>query len=68
MYGTTSCGYHGFRGEDFISVSPLMEANDSCGMASLDTSNMDVGMTVFSHYNSMRLWMGGGGSGIHYSL
>ena len=30
-----------------------MEANDSCGMASLDTSSMDVGMTVFSHYNSM---------------
>ena len=33
--------------------SPLMEVNDSCGTASLDTSNMDVGMTVFSHYNSM---------------
>ena len=30
-----------------------MEANDSCGMASLDTSSMDVGMTVFSHYNYM---------------
>ena len=30
-----------------------MEANDSCDMASLDTSSMDVGMTVFSHYNSM---------------
>ena len=30
-----------------------MEANDSCGMANLDTSSMDVGMTVFSHYNSM---------------
>ena len=30
-----------------------MEANVSCGMASLDTSSMDVGMTVFSHYNSM---------------
>ena len=29
-----------------------MEANDSCGMASLDTSSMDVGMTVFSLYNS----------------
>ena len=53
MYGTTSCGYHGFRGEDFLSVSPLMEANDSCGKASLDTSSMDVGMTVFSHYYSM---------------
>ena len=35
MYGTTSCGYHGVRGEDFLSVS------------------MDVGMAVFSHYNSM---------------
>ena len=55
MYGTTSCGYHGFRGEDFLSVSPLIEANDSCGMASLDTSNNDVGMTVFTHYNSMRV-------------
>ena len=53
MYGTTSCGYHGVRGEDFLSDSPLMEANDSCGMASLDTSSMDVGMAVFSHYNSM---------------
>ena len=53
MYGTTSYGYHGFRGEDFLGVSPLMEANDSCGMVSLDTSSMDVGMTVFSHYNSM---------------
>ena len=53
MYGTTSCGYHGFRREDFLSVSPLTEANDSCGMASLDTSSLDVGMTVFSHYNSM---------------
>ena len=53
MYGTTSCGYHGVGGEDFLSVSPLMEANDSCGMASLDTSSMDVGMAVFSHYNSM---------------
>ena len=40
---------HGFRGED----SPLMEANDSCGMASLDTSSMDIGMTVFSHYKSV---------------
>ena len=30
-----------------------MEANDSCGMASLDTSSMDVGMAVFSHYYSM---------------
>ena len=30
-----------------------MEANDSCGMASLDTSSMDVGMTVFSHYKSV---------------
>ena len=30
-----------------------MEANDFCGMASLDSSSMDVGMTVFSHYNSM---------------
>ena len=30
-----------------------MEANDSCGMASLDTRGMDVGMTVFSHYKSM---------------
>ena len=30
-----------------------MEANDSCSMANLDTSSMDVGMTVFSHYNSM---------------
>ena len=49
MYGTTSCGYHGFRGEDVLSVSPLMEANDSCCMASLDISSMDVG----SHYNSM---------------
>ena len=47
MYRTTSCVYHGDRGEDFLSVSPLMEANDSCGMASLDTSSMDVGMTVF---------------------
>ena len=37
----------------FLSVSPLMEANDSCGMASLDTSSMDVGMTVFSHSNSV---------------
>ena len=46
MYGTTSCGSHGFR--RFLSVSPLMDANDSCGMASLDTSSMDVGMTVFS--------------------
>ena len=54
MYGTTSCGYHGFRGEDFLSVSPLMDANESCGMASLDTSSMNVGMTVFFHYNSMR--------------
>ena len=50
---TTSCGYHGFRREKFLRVSPLMEANHSCGMASLDTSSMDVGMTVFSHYNSM---------------
>ena len=39
--------------EKILSVSPLMEANDSCGMANLDTSSMDVGMTVFSHYNSM---------------
>ena len=30
-----------------------MEAIDSCGMASLDTSSMDVGMTVLSHYESM---------------
>ena len=30
-----------------------MEANDSCSMANLDTSSMDVGMTVFFHYNSM---------------
>ena len=42
-----------FQRRRFLSVSPLMEANDSCGMASLDTSSMDVGMTVFSHYNSM---------------
>ena len=50
MYGTTNCGSRGFRGED----SPLMEANDSCGMASLDnTSSIYVGMTVFSHYKSM---------------
>ena len=48
MYGTTR-----FQRRRFLSVSPLMEANDSCGMASLDTSSMDVGMTVFSHYNSM---------------
>ena len=32
-----------------------MEANDSCGMASLETSSMDVGMTVFSHYNSIEI-------------
>ena len=29
-------------GEDFLSVSLLIEASDSCGMASLDTSSMDV--------------------------
>ena len=43
-----------FQRRRFLSVSPLKEANDSCGMASLDTSGIDVGMTVFSHYNSMR--------------
>ena len=43
-----------FQKRRFLSVSPLMEANDSSGMASLDTSSIDVGMTVFSHYNSMR--------------
>ena len=53
MYGTTSCGPRGLTGEEFSRVSPLMEANDSCGMASFDTSRMDVGMTVFSHYKSM---------------
>ena len=53
MYGTTSFEYHGFRGEDCLSVSLLKEANDSCDMASLGTSNMDLGMTVFSHYKSM---------------
>ena len=42
-----------FQRRRFLSVSPLMEANDSCGVASLDTSSLDVGMTVFSHYNSM---------------
>ena len=42
-----------FQRRRFLSVSPLMEANDSCDMASLDTSSMDVGMTVFSHYNYM---------------
>ena len=30
-----------------------MGANDSCGMASLDTRGMDVGMTEFYHYKSM---------------
>ena len=30
-----------------------MEANDYYGMASLDTSSMDVGMTVIPHYKSM---------------
>ena len=34
-----------FQRRRFLSVSPLMEANDSCGMASLDTSSMDEGMT-----------------------
>ena len=53
MYVTTSSGSHGFRGEDFLSDSPLMGANDSCGMASLDTRGMDVGMTEFYHYKSM---------------
>ena len=43
-----------FQRRRFLSVSPLKEANDSSGMASLDTSSIDVGMTVFSHYNSMR--------------
>ena len=45
-----------FKGEDFLSVSSLIEANDSCSMASLDTRYMDimdVGMTVLSHYKSM---------------
>ena len=42
-----------FQRRRFLSVSQLMEANDCCGMASLDTSSMDVGMTVFSHYNFM---------------
>ena len=53
MYGTARCGSHGFRGEGVLSVSRLMEAIDTCGMASLDTSSMDVGMTVFSHYESI---------------
>ena len=55
MYGTTSCGCHGFISKEkiFLSVTLLIEANDSCGMASLDTSCMDVGMTVLSHYKSM---------------
>ena len=42
-----------FQRRRFLSVSPLKEANDSCDMASFDTCTMDVGMTVFSHYNSM---------------
>ena len=43
-----------FQSRRFLSVSPLKAAYDSSGMASLDTSSIDVGMTVFSHYNSMR--------------
>ena len=37
----------------FFKCFPIIEANDSCGMASLDTSCMDLRMTVFSHYKSM---------------
>ena len=41
MYETTSCVSHGFR-EEFLSVSPFksMEANDSRGMAILETKSM----------------------------
>ena len=47
MHGTTSSGPHGFK-RRFLSVSSLTEANDSCGMARLGTSSMDVEMTLFS--------------------
>ena len=39
--------------ENILSVSLLMVANDSCGMASLDTSSMHVGMIVVSQCKSL---------------
>ena len=38
-----SCGPHGFREEDFLSILHYksMGANDPCGMASLDPRGMD---------------------------
>ena len=49
IYGTTSCGFHGFR-EDFFKSFPhfkSIEANDS--MASIDTRSMDGRIHVGDH-------------------
>ena len=49
IYGTTSCGFHGFR-EDFFLIFrhfKSIEANDS--MASKDTMNMDGRIYVGDH-------------------
>ena len=49
IYGTTSCGFHGFR-EDFFKGVPhfkSIEANDY--MASIDTMSMDGRIYVGDH-------------------
>ena len=60
IYGTTSCGCHGFR-EDFFKVSQTphfnsIEAYDS--MASINTRSMDGGIYVGDH--KVRNWQRSG--------
>ena len=50
IYGTTSCGSHGFREDFFFKVFPhfkSIEAYDS--VASIDTGSMDGKICVVDH-------------------
>ena len=49
IYGTTSCGSHGFREEFFLSFPHFksIDANDS--MAGIDTRSMDGRIYVGDH-------------------
>ena len=48
IYGTTSCGSHGFR-EDFLKVFPHFKSEAYDSMVSIDTRSMDGRIYVGDH-------------------